>query len=41
MLYIKAGVANMSGAWFIHWPVRMVHGLYRPITKTKPNPTKP
>jgi len=19
MLYIKAGAANMAGAWFIHW----------------------
>jgi len=33
VLYIKAGAANMAGAWFIHrlgWPVRPVHGLYRP-----------
>ena len=31
MLYIKAGAANMAGAWFIHRPVRQVRGLYRPV----------
>jgi len=33
MMYIKAGAANMAGAWFIHrpvWLVRPVRGLYRP-----------
>jgi len=29
-LYIKASAANMVGAWFIHWLVRPVRGLYRP-----------
>jgi len=29
VLYIKAGVANVAGAWFIHRPVR---GLYRPCS---------
>ena len=31
-MYIKAGAANMAGAWFIHrpvWPVTAVSGLYR------------
>jgi len=31
---IKAGAANMAGAWFIHrpvWPVRPVRGLYGPV----------
>jgi len=27
MLHIKAGVASMAGAWFIHWPVRGLYGL--------------
>jgi len=30
VLHIKAGAANMAGAWFIHSPVRPVRGLYRP-----------
>ena len=34
MLYIKAGTASMAGAWFIHWPVRPVHGLYGPDHST-------
>jgi len=35
VLYIKAGAANMAGAWFTHrlvWPVR---GLYGPFPRTK------
>jgi len=28
VLYIKAGAANMAGAWFTHRPVRLVRGLY-------------
>jgi len=35
VLYIKAGAAKIAGAWFIHWPVRPVRGLYRPAL----NPT--
>jgi len=31
MLYIKAGAASMAGAWFIHWLVRLVRGLYGPV----------
>jgi len=31
VLYIKAGTANMAGAWFIHRPVWPVRGLYRPV----------
>jgi len=30
VLYIKAGAANMVGAWFIHQSVWPVRGLYRP-----------
>jgi len=26
MLYIQAGAASMASAWFIHWPVRALHG---------------
>jgi len=32
VLYIKAGAANMAGAWFIHRPVR---SLYRPGLRIK------
>jgi len=31
VLYIKAGAATMAGAWFVHWPVRPVRGLYGPV----------
>jgi len=30
MLYIKADAASMAGAWFMHWPVQPVRGLYGP-----------
>jgi len=28
VLYIKAGAVTMAGAWFIHWPLRPMRGLY-------------
>ena len=31
MLYINAGAATMASAWFIHWQVRPVRGLYGPV----------
>jgi len=37
MLYIKACVASMAGAWFIHIPVRLVSGLYG---LNSPNPNR-
>ena len=30
MIY-EAGLVSMSGAWFLHWPVRPERGLYRPL----------
>jgi len=33
VLYIKADVANMADAWFIHRPVWLVRGLYRPAVR--------
>jgi len=33
MLYIKAGAASMARAWFIHWPVQPVCGLYGPVAR--------
>jgi len=28
-----ADAASMAGAWFTHWPVRPVRGLYGPVDK--------
>jgi len=28
LVYNTASAANMASAWFIHWPLQPVHGLY-------------
>ena len=34
LLCNQAGAASMAGAWFIHWPVRPMRGLYRPVDES-------
>ena len=29
-LMYMGGAASMVGAWFVHWPVRLMRGLYGP-----------
>ena len=39
-MYTVAGAASMAGAWFIHWPVWPMRGLYGPAVVSQPFATE-